>query len=261
MSQSSSKQIVFITGTFISNVCWDEWIRYFESKGYTCFAPAWPHKDAPAEDLRNRPGQDPIASNTITSLTDYFASFINTLPGKPILIGHSLGGLIVQLLLPMDLAVAGVAIHSFPPQGVNRFRLLFLKAMWDAMLLFTSARSTYLVTFRKWKKSIANKMDCDLQKELYYEYAIPESKLIIRDIFRCVTKIDFRKPHVPLLFTSGGFDKLVPAEINYSNYKKYQSLSSVVDYKEFQSHNHLVFGQTAWKREARFIYHWLQGVN
>jgi pimeloyl-ACP methyl ester carboxylesterase len=261
MLQSQPKQIVFITGTFISNACWDEWITYFESKGFICFAPAWPYKDAPAEDLRNKPAEDAIATNTITSLTEYFASFINALHEKPILVGHSLGGLIVQLLLQMDVAIAGVAIHSFPPQGINRFRLSFLKAMWEAMVLFSSANKTYLISFRKWKKSIANKMDCDLQKELYYKYAIPESKLIIRDIFKCVTKIDFNKSHAPLLFTSGGLDRLVQAEINYSNYERYPANNSVTDYKEFKSHNHLVFGHTAWKREARFIFHWLQGAS
>ncbi len=91
--------IVFITGTFVSNNCWDEWKIYFENEGYKCIAPAWPYKDAAPEELRNRDGNDPIALNTITSLADHFAEIINKFPGKPILVGHSLGGLLVQLLL------------------------------------------------------------------------------------------------------------------------------------------------------------------
>jgi pimeloyl-ACP methyl ester carboxylesterase len=116
MEYKSAKSIVFITGTFIGNNCWDEWKSYFERKGYTCLAPAWPHKDASPEELRNRPATDPIALNTLTSFLDHFVSIINDLPEKPILIGHSLGGLIVQLLLQKELGIAGVAIHSFPPQ-------------------------------------------------------------------------------------------------------------------------------------------------
>ena len=260
MSQTSSKLILFITGTFLSHNCWDKWKSYFESKGYKCIAPAWPYKDAPAEELRNRPANDAIALNTITSLTDHFAAVINALPEKPILIGHSLGGLIAQLLLQRELGVAGVAIHSFPPRGVNRFWLSFLKAIWEAMVLFSSGKQTYLMSFNKWRYTIANGMDYEQQKELYYLYAIPESKKIIREAFKCVAKIDFNKPHTPLLLTSGSNDKLIPASLNYTNYKKYAIDNSVTDYIEFKIHTHLVFGVPAWREEADVILHWLQGL-
>ena len=260
MTNHLAKSIVFITGTFIGNNCWDEWKIYFESKGFKCVAPAWPNKNASPEELRNRPANDPIASNTLTSLKDHFASIIRALPEKPILIGHSLGGLIVQLLLQQELGTAGVAIHSFPPQGVNRFWLSFLKAIWEAMVLFTSSRQTYLMSFSKWKYTIANGMDYEHQKELYYQYAIPESKKIIREAFKCVAKIDFNKPHAPLLLTSGSNDKLIPASLNYNNYEKYATGNSITDYIEFKAHTHLVFGVPDWRQGADFILHWLQGL-
>lgn len=166
MEYKSAKSIVFITGTFIGNNCRDEWKSYFERKGYTCLAPAWPHKDPSPEELRNRPATDPIALNTLTSLLDHFVSIINDLPEKPILIGPSLGGLIVQLLLQKELGIAGVAIHSFPPQGVNRFWLSFLKAIWETMVLFTSSKQTYLMAFNKWRYTIANGMDYELAKRI-----------------------------------------------------------------------------------------------
>ncbi len=258
---TSPNSVVFITGTFISNNCWDEWMLYFKSEGYECIAPAWPHKDAPAEDLRNRSVVDDIASNTIKSLTDHFADVIGDLPGKPILIGHSLGGLVVQLLLQRDMAIAGVAIHSFPPPGVNRFRPSFLKAVWKPMMLLTSVRETYLMPFRTWKHTVANGIDCDQQKQLYYQYAIPESKQIVRDTFTWSAQIDFGKSHAPLLLTSGSTDHLVPAPLNYSNYKKYATGNSVTDYKDFEGHNHLVFGHPGWKEEADYILYWLRKTN
>ena len=253
--------IVFITGTFLGNNCWDEWKSLFESKGYKCIAPPWPHKNSSPEELRNLPADNAIATNTITSITDYFASLVNEMPEKPILIGHSFGGLVVQLLLQLEMGRAGVAVHPFPPRKADRFRLSFLKALWETMVLFSSTRKTYLIPFRKWKSAIANELDCDLQKELYYEYAIPESKKIIRDVFKCKTKIDFTKPHAPLLITSGTSDKLVPASINYHNYMKYKSGNSTTRYKEFKGHNHLVFGHSIWKEEADFILDWLDTVN
>jgi pimeloyl-ACP methyl ester carboxylesterase len=260
MTSNLSRTIVFITGTFIGNNCWDSWISYFEKEGYKCIAPAWPNKDAPAEELRNKFANDPIASNTLTSLTDYFASIIKALPEKPILIGHSLGGLIVQLLIQQESVVAGVAIHSFPPQGVNRFWLSFLKIIWEAMVLFSSGKQTYLMSFNRWRYTIANGLDYEQQKELYYLYAVPESKKIIREALNCVAKIDFHKPHPPLLLTSGSNDKLIPASVNYSNYKKYAINNSVTDYMEFKAHTHLVFGVQAWREEVECALHWLQGL-
>jgi len=261
MTGALSKSVVFITGTFISNNCWDEWKSYFETKGYTCIAPAWPFKNASSEELRNRPAIDGIALNTLTSLTDHFASLINELPQKPILIGHSLGGIVVQLLLQHELGIAGVAIHSFPPQGINRFWLSFLKAIWETMVLFSSSKKTYLMSFNKWRFTIANGMEYEQQKELYYLYAIPESKKIIREAFKCAAKIDFRKSHAPLLFTSGGNDMLIPSSLNYSNYKKYSAGNSTTDYEEFKDHGHLVFGNHAWKKEADHILYWLSELD
>jgi pimeloyl-ACP methyl ester carboxylesterase len=223
-------------------------------------APPWPYKDATAQELRNKHLESPIALNTITSVTDYFAAIIRALPEVPVLIGHSSGGLIVQLLLQKGMGAAGVAIHSFPPEGVCRYNLSFLKAIWETMVLFTSPRKAYLLPFRKWKRSVANGLSYERQKEDYYKYAIPESKQIIRDVFKCITKIEFRKPHVPLLFTAGGKDQLVPPSLNYCNYIDYEDPDSVTDYNEFAGHNHLVFGNSTFRKEAEYVFNWLNGI-
>jgi len=255
-----SRSIVFITGTFIGNNCWDEWREFFESKGYHCLAPAWPFKIAPPEELRNSHPDAAIASTRLVDLLDYFATIINALPEKPILIGHSLGGLIVQLLLQRGLGTAGVAMHSFPPRGLG-YKLSFLRNMWKTAGLFSSARETYMISFETWKYTIANEMTFEQRKELYYLYAIPESRQIMRDIFRPVAKIDFASAHPPLLFTAGGRDRLVPARLNYKNYKKYRIRNSIAHYKEFKERNHLVFGYPAWREDADFVLYWLEGIN
>lgn len=260
MTSIVANSVVFITGAFMSNNCWDEWIVYFENEGYKCTAPAWPHKEASAEQLRNKPSDDAIASNTIASVTEYFRTIIKTLPEKPILVGHSMGGLIVQLLLHEGLASAGVAVHSFPPSGVNSFRFSFLTAIWKTMMLFTSTRKTYMISFRKWRKTIVNGRTYEEQKKMYYQYAVPESKKIIRDIYRCSTKINFHKHHAPILLTSGSSDKLVPAGLNYWNYKQYANTHSTAGYTEFNNHNHLVFGQQNWQEEAESVLCWLKDL-
>ncbi len=120
MKKTDSKNIVFVTGAFVHNSTWDEWKTYFESKGYNVTAPAWPFKDAPAAELRARqPDNDrELAGLTLTQVEDHYINIVKSFPEKPIVIGHSLGGLITQIILNRDYASAAVAIHSVPPLGV-----------------------------------------------------------------------------------------------------------------------------------------------
>lgn len=255
-----SKTIVFITGAFVSNSCWNEWKTYFESNGYNTIAEPWPHKDAPAEVLRNRQPDAEIASNRLAALTDYYAEIVKKLPGKPILIGHSIGGLIVQLLLQRGLGAAGVAIHSVPPQGIFTFKLSFLKAGWGALGFFTPVKESFLMSLGQWQYAFTNGMTAEQQKQSYYQFAIPESKLVVRDTITSAAKIDFKKPHAPLLLTSGSDDHTIPASLNYGNYKKYKDSNSVTDYKEFKGRNHFVLGQPTWKEDADYILNWIKGL-
>jgi len=260
MTNAATKSIVFITGTFIGRNCWDEWKKYFESKGYQCTAPAWPGKNASSEILRNRHPDFAIASNRLSGLVDYFAGIITEFPVKPILIGHSLGGLVVELLLQRGLGMAGIAIHPFPSTGVSLFNFSFLKVILAPMGFFTSSHKTYMIPFRKWKNIIANGMDCEKQKQLFYKYAIPESKLIIRDVFRPTAKIDFGRDRPPLLLISGSRDKVVSSPLVFSMYEKYKMGSSITDYRDFKGRNHLAFENPLWKEETDFIHFWLQGL-
>ncbi|MGC4100929.1 alpha/beta hydrolase [Ferruginibacter sp.] len=254
---TSTKTILFITGAFVGNNCWDEWRTYFESKGYKTMAPAWPHKDASPEELRNRQPDAGIASNRLAALTEHYARIAQSFTEKPILIGHSIGGLIVQLLLQRGLGVCGVAIHPVPPQGIITFKFSFLKAGWGALGFFTPVKKSYLMSFKNWQYAFTNGMDCDAQKEAYYKFAIPESKLVVRDTISKAAKINFENPHAPLLITSGSVDHSIPASLNYANYKKYKKNSSVTDYKEFKGRNHFVLGQPTWKEDADYILEWI----
>ena len=260
MTISPKKIVLFITGAFVANNCWDGWRIYFESKGYTTLAPAWPHKNGSPQELRNRYPAPDIASNRLATLTDYYAGISKGLAEKPILIGHSIGGLIVQLLLQRGLGTAGVAIHSVPPQGIFTFKFSFLKAGWGPLGFFTSTKKSFLMSFRQWKYAFTNGMTCEQQKESYYKFAIPESKLIVRDTITKAAKINFENPHAPLLLTSGSDDHTIPASLNYSNYKRYKKSNSVTDYKEFKGRNHFVLGQPTWKEDADHILNWLAGL-
>lgn len=253
-----SKTILFITGAFVSCHCWDDWKAWFQQKGYQTIAPPWPQKDAPATVLRQRQPDAGIASQRLAPLTAYFAAIARKLPEKPILIGHSMGGLIVQLLLQQDLGEAGIAIHSLQPKGILTFKWSFLKAGWGPLGFFTPANKSFLMSFSQWQYAFTNGMPYDEQKEAYYQLLTPESKLLVRDAITDAAKVDFKRPHAPLLFIAGSTDHFIPASLNRSNYKKYSNPNSVTDFKEFPDRNHFVLGQPGWEGHAAYILNWLE---
>ena len=255
----NSKTVVFITGAFVSNSGWDEWKTYFEGKGYKTIAPAWPYKNGSVDELRKRqPNDTDLAALTLTQLTDHYITIVKNLPEKPIVIGHSMGGLITQIIVNRDLAAAGVAIHSVPPQGIFPYEFSFLKAGWKALGLFTSLKKTYLMSFKDWQYAFVNGMALKDQKEAYEKNTIPESKVVARGGLTSAAKVDFAKPHPPLLLTSGSIDTIIPAHLNMRNYKKYKKNDSILGYKEFEGRNHFVLGQPSWKEDADYILKWVQ---
>jgi pimeloyl-ACP methyl ester carboxylesterase len=261
MKTIQSKTIVFVTGAFVTHLGWDPWKEYFESKGYTTVAPAWPYKDSPVEFLRDRqPYDTDLAALTLAELVDHYAEIVRKLPEKPIVIGHSLGGLITQIIVNRGLAAAGVAIHSVPPLGVFPYEFSFLKAGWKALGLFTSLRETYLMSFEDWQYAFVNGMTLEEQKAAYLQNTIPESKRVARGGLTKAAKVDFKKAHVPLLLTSGDKDNIIPAHLNMRNFKAYASNGSIIEYKEFPGRNHFVLGQSTWKEDARYILDWLKKV-
>jgi len=259
METNGPKTILFITGAFVGNNCWDGWKKYFEEKGFRTMAPPWPFKDATVAELRSRhPHQDKeLARLTIDELLAHYESIIKSLPEKPILIGHSYGGLMTQIFVNRGLAAAGVAIHPVPPLGVFPYEFTFLKAGWKSLGVFTDVDETYMMSFEDWQYAFVNGMPLEAQQAAYETYAIPESKTVSRGALSGAAKVDFKKPHAPLLITAGDTDHIIPAHLNHRNFNAYETEGSVTDYKVFSGRNHFVLGQPSWKEDADFIFDWI----
>lgn len=260
MGAVKSKQIVFITGAFVHHSCWDNWRKFFDERGYETIAPPRLYKDgANAEALRKRQPEDVnLATLTLDRLINYHAEIVSSRPEKPIIIGHSFGGMMTQVLVNRGLAAAGVAIHSFPPQGIFPYEFSFFKAAWRALGLFTPIRKTYLMSFETWQYAFVNGMPLEEQQEAYDQLTIPESKTVSRGGLTKAASVDWSRPHVPLLLTAGGQDTIIPAHLNRRNFNRYPQNGSVTEFKEMPDRNHFVLGQPGWEGDAQFVYDWIQ---
>lgn len=259
MKSIHSNTVVFIHGAFVHASTWEAWQQYFESKGYKTLAPPWPKKEASPDVLRNRQPDPDIAALRLRGVIDSYANIIEALPEKPIIIGHSLGGLITQVLVNRGLAAAGVCIHPVPPQGVLPYEFSFLRSGWKSLGLFTSAKKSYLMSFKDWQYAFTNGMPLAEQKKAYELSVVPESKLVARDGLTSAAAVDFKKPHPPLLFMAGTADHIMPSTLTYRIYKRYvkNNKDSVTEYKEYKGKNHYVVGLPSWKENADYILNWI----
>lgn len=261
MHLSSTKTIVFISGAFVSHFYWGKWLTFFENKGYKVVAPPWLHKNDSAANLREQNPCVKIGSITLFDLLCYYTEIIEKLPEKPILIGHSYGGLLVQLLVQKDLAQAGICINPFPPKGFTLLKISFYKIILRFSCTCFSAKKTFIMPFENWEDIFFNSESIEKQKNEYENFIIPESKRALRNLFSKNARINFKKKHVPLFFISSSRDEIIPPKLVHWNFRKHKkNLHSITCYKEFENKNHFVILHYKWQEVAESIAKWIEKV-
>ncbi len=253
-----TKDIVFVHGMYMTPLCWEHWIEYYQSKGYHCVAPAWPGRDQPIEAQRSKHPDPKLGQLKLRDVVDCMETAIKTLPEKPALIGHSMGGLVVQLLLQKDLAVAGVAIDPAPPQWVFSTAWSFLKANFPSINPLVAVTQPVEMTFERFQYAFVNTLPLDQQRSAYDRYVVPESRGVPTQSLGPVAHIDFKRAHAPLLITAGERDHIIPASLNRANYEKYKAGTSVTDLKVFPGRDHFVIGEPGWQEVADYALSWLE---
>jgi pimeloyl-ACP methyl ester carboxylesterase len=250
-----SKTIVFIHGLFVNPESWDAWKAYFESKGYKCYTPANPYHEGNPADLRRN--IDPrLAKVNFEDVVNNVAKLIDSLPEKPIIIGHSMAGLVVQKLISMNKAAAGVCIDGAAPVGIITLKWSFWKANLPAINPL-KGNSVFKPTKKWFHYAFCNTMTRSESDTIFDEIAVPESRNIPRGTLKKFAKIDCKKPHAPLLIIAGEKDHIVPASLNIKNFKAYKDTASVITFKEFKGRGHYIVGESNWQEVAGYVYDWL----
>ena len=249
--------VIFIHGMFVTPLCWQGWIDRFNARGILCEAPAWPHHDAPPPELRAQHPSAALGRLTLDELVAHFEAIVKKQPSPPVLVGHSMGGLIVQLLLNRGLGARGVAIDSAPPKGVLVLRWSMLRANFP--LFFGGA--PFLMSEAQWRYAFDNRSSPEEVHAHYERQLVPESKRVGRGALGAA--LDFKKPHAPLLLVGGGSDHIIPPAVNRANVKKYEHAGSRVDYKEFPGRTHYTIldggvDGKGWEEVCDFVGDWVQ---
>ncbi len=249
-------KIIFIHGMFLNPKSWEPWISFFEKKGYRCEAPAWPlHEGEPAQLRENIPSG--LGDLNLAALHRHYSAILAGEAEQPVVIGHSMGGLIMQKLAADGLIRAGVGICSVAP---NRM----LSADWG--FLRNSASITnpfagdepYEMTPALFHQNFGNTMTEDESNVAWQALAVHESRQVLRNIMGEDGEIDTSLPHVPLLFVGAEQDEIIPNSLVRRNAHAYGDERSHSEYVEFSSRGHFICGQNGWEEVATQVANWLE---
>lgn len=261
-----NKTIVFIHGAWLTSQSWENFLPYFEARGYTCLAPEWPYRDQPAESLREYT-PPALADVGLKELTDHYESLIRGLPEPPILIGHSFGGLIVQQLLDRGLGRAGIALDSAAPEGVLALDWSVLKANAGVLFQWMGWDKVVTMSLSDFQYAFVNTFPEEEQRALYERYVVPETgRIFFQAAFAPLDPhhalhVNFKNnARAPLLLIAGELDRIVPAHVARSNYEHYRHSTARTDFREFAGRAHLLIAQEGWEEIAAFAATWLEAL-
>lgn len=256
MERRDSTTIVFIHGLCMTPKCWQHWKAYFEALGYEVHAPAYPFHDGNPKKLWKN--INPLLGEVnLDEVILHLSSFIEKLPEKPVLVGHSLGGLIVQKLMARDKGVAGIVISGTPPLGIITFKWSFWKSNIPLLNIFTP--NSIFKARRKWFHfAFGNLLEREDSDEIYDRFVVPESRRIARGSFSSTARINFEKSHRPLLFIAAEKDNSIPFQLVKKNLHAYEDILSAREYRIFPGRSHLICLEQNWQQVADYVQQWLQ---
>jgi pimeloyl-ACP methyl ester carboxylesterase len=251
-----SKTILLVHGAWVTTHCWSGFREFFEEEGYTVVVPAWPYMDRPVEALKRNP--DPrIAALTIKDLVDHFEKHIRSLPEAPIIVGHSFGGLIVQMLLDRGLGAAGVAMDAGPPRGVLPSPGAIKSAL-PVLLAWRGWSRILSMSFKGFSTTFANTLLPLQLRETYDEYIVPApGRIYFQAALGLGNAVRFKNPkRPPLLLTAAAEDRTSTPSMVRAMYRKHSQAPSPTNIVEFPNRSHWLIAEPGWEEVAGAILKW-----
>ena len=241
--------IVLIHGLWLSADSWQGWVDRYKAAGHVVHVPDWP------SDLGIGLG----------AATDHFDAFVRSLPDAPIIIGHSMGGLITQLLLDRGLGRAGVAIAPSKPRGVLRAPLSMWRSAWPWLRDPRNRGKPVPISPAHFHYVFANTIPRADSDRWHAELAIPAPggalfDLAVADFVprsRAPSALDFaNSDRAPLLLIAGDRDHVMPESVVYENFNRYRRSSAWTDFKVFHGRPHLITVLDGWADVADHALAW-----
>jgi pimeloyl-ACP methyl ester carboxylesterase len=260
---SSPTPVIFIHGLWIHSAAWQPWQDLFRAEGYEPSAPGWPGDLQTVEATRKNAAA--LAGVGIDDITAAYRAVIADLPSKPIVIGHSFGGLIAQKLLASSDAIAAVAIDPGQIKGVKPVPFAQIRSGLPVLKSPGNRKKAVSLTAKQFRYGFGNAISETESNRLYAEWTIPGPG---RPLFEASTAnfsktspaaVDTTKSdRGPLLFIAGGKDHTVPQVVAEAAYHLYSKSAAVTDLRVFPDRGHSLVLDSGWRGVADTTLAWLK---
>lgn len=252
---SGKKVVVFVHGLWLLPSSWDPWRAHFEGAGFATVAPGWPDDPNTVGEALAHP--EVMAHKSVGQIADHVAESIEALDAKPVVIGHSFGGLLTQIVAGRGLAATSVAIDPAPFRGVLPLPISALKSAFPVLGNPANHGRAVPLTYEQFRYAFANEVPEEEAKELFNRYAVPGSGV---PLFQAASanlnpwtevKVNSKNPdRGPLLIISGEKDHTVPWAIANASFKKQKRNEGVTEIVEIEGRGHSLTIDHGWREVA-----------
>jgi pimeloyl-ACP methyl ester carboxylesterase len=252
---SGATPVVFVHGLWLLPSSWDRWVTFFEEAGYVGVTPGWPDDPETVAEAREHP--EALAGKGIAEIADYEEAIIRRLDRKPVIIGHSFGGLLTMILAGRGVAAASVAISPAPFRGVLPLPLAALRTASVALRNPANWNRAVPLSYEQFRYSFANVVGEDEAKELYLGYSVPGAG---EPLFQAASAnlnpwseatVNSTNPERgPMLIVSADSDHTVPWAIANAAYKKQKRNTGVTEIVKMPDRGHTLTIDAGWREVA-----------
>lgn len=247
--------VVFVHGLWLLPTSWDRWAPVFAEAGYAPMCPGWPDDPDTIAEAFAEP--EVFADKTVGQVADYYMEIVGKLAMKPIVIGHSFGGLLAQIVAGRGLSAASVVIDSAPFRGVLPLPISALRSAGPVLSNPANRHRAVPLTFEQFRYAFANAVTESEAKELFETYAVPASGAPIFPAAAAnlnpwtEARVDIMNPgRGPLLVICGGKDHTVPRAISEAIYHKQKHNLAVTEFVELPNRGHSLTIDNGWREVA-----------
>jgi non-heme chloroperoxidase len=246
--------IVLVHGLWLTPLSWEKWTDRYRSKGHNVLAPAWPGMEREIDEVRRN--TQPYENLGVGEIADHYEQIIRELDKPPIIIGHSFGGAITEVLLDRGLGAAGVAISPAPIKGIYTLPPSSFKVASVALKNPANRHQAVTLTPKEFHYGFTNTLSEYESRRAYEHYAIPgPGRVLFQAAFSNFQPGSPLKVHpegrrAPLLLMANGKDHTVPGSVTKSAFKIQRKASSPTELKEYPQRSHFTFAQDGWEEVA-----------
>jgi pimeloyl-ACP methyl ester carboxylesterase len=253
---SGNRPVVFVHGLWLLPSSWDRWADFFSEAGYAPLKPDWPDDPETVEKARANP--EVLAGKRLGEIADHVSEVIAALEQKPVVIGHSTGGLLAQILAGRGLSAATVAIDPGPFRGVLPLPVSTLKVSAPILRNPLNRGRAITLTFDQFRYGWTNAIDSDDEaKRLYDEFHVAGPGVALMQMANAnlnpwtEAKVDTTNPdRGPLLIIDGEKDHTVPWAIAKASYKRQKRNPGVTEITKIPNRGHSLTIDDGWREVA-----------